>query len=208
MLAIIGSYRRDTYLHACLSSLTRHVSGIDSVIVVDDSGDSGHRMNLTARNIPWVAVAPDNAGYAAAMSVVFKVAADHGGEHVLFVEEDFQFISDLDVEAWASQLDSHPHLAQIVAMRQPWFANEVAAGGVLEALDGPRELVDGFIEHRLFFSGNPTVLPRRTFAKPWPSGRWSENQFAAQLKQDPQIRFAITPSILVEHVGERSGHGY
>lgn len=207
MLAIIGSYRRNRYLPDCLASLNL-VTGIDRIIIVDDSGDQHHRNQLTRSGHEWLPVADGNAGYNQAMQTVWHTARQHGGGHVLFVEEDFTFTQPVNVTQWADHLDANPHLSQIVAQRNPWFANEIAAGGMLQALTGDREQVDGFIEHRLFFSCNPTALPRRTFELDWPEGAWSENQFRDRLLTNPNMRFAITPDIIVEHTGERTGHSY
>lgn len=207
MLLIIGSYRGRKYIDGCVRSVTEHVTGCDRILVVDDSGDAEHRAWLN-NHFHWMPVAEANAGYGPAMTTVFNEAANSGGNHFAFVEEDFRFTKPVDLSQWADHLDSHPYLAQIVAQRNAWFGNEIAAGGMLEALDGHRETVDGLIEHRMFFSGNPTVLPRRTFERNWPTGQWSENQFRDRLLENPQTRFAITPDIRVEHVGERSGTGY
>lgn len=206
MLCIIGSYRTDQHLDACLKSLDL-VEGISSIVVVDDSGDKVWRNHVTnTYNVPVVRVAAQQAGYQAAMHTIWQTAQGH--DHVFLLEEDFTIEAPIDLLKWVGYLDSHDNVAQVVAQRQPWYANEIQAGSVLAATDDPGELVDGFIQHRSFFSCNPTVIPARTLAQKWPSGAWSESQFGQQLMQDPDVRFAMTADIVTYHHGTRQGHGY
>jgi len=210
VLCILAGYRRNLYLPEAIDSIRRHVHGITRTVLVDDSGDEAFRQRFTAAYpaIRLVAVDDVNAGYQAAMQTVWRTAQESADDHILLFEEDFRVTHPINIDVWADHLDTHEYLAQIVAQRQPWFGNEIAAGGVLEALTGPREAVDGLVEHRLFFSGNPTVIPRRTFEQPWPAGNWSENRFRDRLLTNPAVKFAMTPTIVVEHVGTRTGHGY
>jgi hypothetical protein len=215
---IVLSNRQHLYLPATLDSIVEHVTGYDRLTVVDDSGDADWRRVLatalaarTDLTVPAevVAVAEEPAGYHAAMQTVFAAA---GGSHVALWEEDFLAIAAIDLAELADILDARPHLAQLALMRQPWYANEIAAGGVLEAkahLGDEIELVDGVFEHRSFFTCNPTVLPRRTLVHEWPSSAWSESVFAQQLLRDASVRFGMMPGVRVEHIGAvKAGFDY
>lgn len=205
MQLVVLSNRRDRYLPDTLASIQRHVNGADRTTLVDDSGDEAWRTELEQLGADVVRVAPEPAGYARAMRRVFEIAE---GEHVALWEEDFVATDTVDLAAMARLLDERPYLAQVVALRGPWFTNERAAGGVLEARDEPFELVDGLIEHRAFWSTNPCVIPRRTLDLDYPNIASSEWCFGQQLLQDPHVRFGMVPGVRVDHVGERTGYGY
>lgn len=207
MHLIVLTNRTNRYLPLSLASIAEHVAGVTRLTIVDDSGDASFRAKLGKRH-EVVAVAAEPAGYVPAMTTVFQMAE---GENVAFWEEDFLAIGPVDLDAMARALDEREHLAQLALMREPWYANEILAGGVLEAkaAQGDEiELVDGVFEHRAFFTCNPTVLPRRTLDRPWPTGEWSESQFGQRLLKDPSVRFGMLPGVIVEHVGERTGFGY
>jgi hypothetical protein len=218
MQLIVLTNRNALYLPATLDTIVEHVTGIDRLTVVDDSGDADWRRMLatvlaarTDMAVPTevIAVAERAAGYPAAMQAVFAAAE---GEHVALWEEDFHATADIDLAELGAILDDRPHLAQVALLRQPWFANEIAAGGVLEAkahLGDEIELVDGVYEHRSFFTCNPTVLPRRTLDHEWPQRAWSESAFGQRLLRDASVRFGMMPGVRVEHVGaERTGFDY
>lgn len=208
MQLIILTNRRDLYLEETLDSIDEHVTGLDRLTIVDDSGDHAWRRGGIGHH-EVVPVDDRPAGYARAMQTVLDVAE---GDHVLFWEEDFRATAPVDVGELATILDNRPHLAQLALMRQPWYPNEVAAGGVLEAKahEGHEiELIDGVWEHRAFFTCNPTVLPRRTLDRPWPRKPWSESAFGSELLRDPATRFGMLPGVRVEHVGAtRTGFDY
>lgn len=206
MQLIILSNRKGVYLDGAVASIIKHVKGFDRLTIVDDSGDVHWRSSLEYLGEELIPVADGPAGYTTAMRKVFEVAE---GEHVAFWEEDFRAIDTVDLTAMADLLDERPYLAEVVALRGPWFANEREAGGVLEALPDERfELIDGLIEHRAFWSTNPCVIPRRTLEHEYPNVSWSEWHFGQELLRDPNVRFGMVPGVRVEHVGERDGYGY
>lgn len=223
-LIILGNGRGD-YLTQAVASIRKHLFGYGPVTIVDDSGDAAHRdwlrrtvaADLDASVVP---VAARPAGYPAAMRRVWALAGGH--DMVAFWEEDFLLAEDLDLADLAGVLAEHSYLTQIALLRGPWFGNEHAHGGLIEALEAQgqtfQEVADGaghtWIEHRACFTGNPSVIPRRTFAHPWPSGDWSESRFGRELfGADPRARGAYwgtrSDPPRVEHIGvERVGQGY
>lgn len=205
---IVLSNRRRKYLGQALMSIRWHVTGVDSILIVDDSGDPEHHAWLDGTGLQWAAVAPEATGYTTAMRRVFELAQ---GAHVALWEEDFIATAPIDLDRMAGMLDEGPYLAEVVCQRPPWFSYEVAAGGVVadnEARGHRFDLVDGLLEHRAFWSTNPCVIPRRTLEHDYPAGTWSESVFGYELLRDPGLRFGLLPDISVEHVGERSGYGY
>lgn len=213
--------RRDCITRT-LPSAMKHLTGLGNVVIVDDSGDPAYRAWLAERfpDAPVTAVAPRPAGYWQAMRTVWSVARASGADAVFFLEDDFVFPGDVDLTDLNHVLSKQPHLTQIALLRQPWFANEIAAGGLIEALEVQgqtfTERTDGahnWIEHRAVFTGNPSLIPARTFTRDWPEGAWSESRFGRMLFADPDAHSAYwgrrDDPPRVEHIGhQRVGRDY
>jgi hypothetical protein len=204
---IIGSYRGSRYLGRALKSIHEHVKGVDRITVVDDSG----RQEV----IDWIISRPDvdrvvdvgGYGYNEAMREVCKAAGD---EAFMFWEEDFTAIQDIDLDEMQRPLDARPYLAQIALLRQPWFPNEIQAGGLIEALQarGHRvEEVYGVLEQTATFTCNPALWRAGIASSGWPEGKWSEDMKRDELLADG-YRFGFLPGVRVHHDGVRVGHGY
>lgn len=204
-----------------IPSVGEHLLGVGDGLIVDDSGDDVYRGWLAEEfGAPVVPVGDGPCGYWRAMQTVWAVAAQMESDHWMLVEEDFIFKRDVDVRALADVLDAQA-LQQIVLLRQPWFANELQRGGVIEAREAEggtfEERTDGthyWIEHRDHWSMNPTILRVELCRRhPWPSGAWSESRFGRSLLSDPSAKFAYwgrrSDQPLVEHIGaKRVGRDY
>lgn len=210
MLAIIGTYRGTRYVPRLLESINCHVSGITRLAFVDDSGEPQ----------PWLSAHGDvsqtlGAGYNAAMQEVCRLARELApAKPFAFIEEDFTFSDDVDLEQLGAILMKRPHLAQIALLRGPHFPIEHAHGGLLEGLTarlGPEkvqlEFVDGIWEQRGTFTCNPSVWRPEVAQSGWPRGRWSEDRKRDELLA-AGYRFGFLPGVKVTHDGIRSGHGY
>jgi hypothetical protein len=213
-----------------ISSALGHLANVQGMVIVDDSGDPTYGQWLEDEFIggPWdgkVLHLPEPHGYWRAMQYVWGLArhwaATYDTSAFFFLEDDFTFNEDVDVEALASVLDTHPYLTQMALLRQPWWPNEIEHGGLIEALEagGGQEFVERtggthtWIEHRACFTGNPCVIPRRTFTRDWPEGDWSESRFGRELFKDPEARGAYwgsrSDAPRVEHIGhQRVGSNY
>jgi hypothetical protein len=220
-LIVLTNGRRDC-ISQTVPSITKHLTGYGDTVIVDDSGNREYRAWL-ATEFPdalLTAVGPEPAGYWRAMRTVWSIARGSGADAVWLAEDDFTLLDDLDVACLDRVLDEHPYLTQIALRRQPWFGNEIAYGGMLEALEAQglmfAETSDGkhhWIEHRACFTGNPCLIPQRTFAHDWPEGEWSESRFGRLLFADPLARGAYwgrrDDPPRVEHIGhERVGTDY
>ncbi len=208
MLAIIGTYRGLSYVPRLLDSLDAHTKGISEIVFVNDSPNEVVSDQLLALGRGKV-LNVGGQGYNTAMKAVCGVGALNK-DHAIFLEEDFYITGDVDFAAYAGHLDASPYLAQIVLQRQPWFENELRAGGMLKALKLRGQKFEGkntLLEHTAFFSGNPAVWRIETFESGWPDGEWSENAKRDQLISQG-YKFAITPEILCHHDGVRSGKDY
>lgn len=207
MLAIIGTYRKQTYVPALLESLEKNATGITELVFVDDSGDSKNASQLAKLG---EVIETGGQGYNAAMhAVVARGEAEN--DHAVFLEEDFVLTDIVDFHRLAAHIDTHPYLAQIVLQRAPWFDAEKEYDSIIEfhqkAKNQKFRDVDGIWEHVAFFSGNPAVWNRTTFESGWPIAQWSEDIKRLSLIRDRK-RFGLTKNIVVEHHGVRSGHGY
>lgn len=208
MLLIVGAYRGTHLVERAVRSLAALATGIDRIVIVDDSGDAATREQL-AQHVDVVPVAEHAAGYGTAMRTVCREAGD--GPFV-FWEEDFILTAPVDFEALAADLARRPHLAQIALLRGPHFPIEHRHGGLLEALNHriPGSVlgdVDGVIEQTGTFTCNPAVWAAGVAAQGWPTGKWSEDR-----KRDDLLaagyRFGFLPGVRVTHDGERSGTDY
>jgi hypothetical protein len=205
-----------------IPSIHKHLTGVGDMVIVDDSGDLNYRAWLAAEfpDALVTAVSSEPAGYWRAMRTVWAIARGSGADSVTFWEDDFLAREDVDVTCLDRVLDEKQHLTQIALLRQPWWGNEYKHGGLIPALEAQgqvfTEQTDGrhhWIEHRACFTGNPTVIPTRTFEHDWPEGAWSESRFGGRLFADPEARGAYWGSRRdpprVEHIGhERVGTNY
>jgi len=196
-----------TYLPALLESIEEHVTGITDYAFIDDSDDPLVAAELHKRG---QVIETHGAGYNAAMqAAVTRGALEQ--DHTVWLEEDFTFTGTVDFHRLAAHLDTHPYLSQIVLQRAPWFDAEKEFDSIIEFHQKKRRQifrdVDEFWEHTAFFSCNPGIWHRRTWETGWPEGDWSEDQKRLSLLKGRK-KFALTKNVLVEHHGERSGHGY
>lgn len=216
--------------HRCIEqsipSALEHLHGpIVHRLIYDDTGDNDHRRWLAARFGPLgflVLHHPDGRqGFGGAIRtcwrLVGRAAAFADSGFVFHLEDDFTFNRDVDLDAMIDVLDGHPDLVQLALRRQPVNDAERAAGGVVE--QWPDEYVDvsldglDWLQHRLFFTTNPSLYRRSLCERGWPEGEGSEAEFTRQVIGDPAARFAFwgerTDEPWVTHIGrERAGHGY
>ena len=226
-LIVLTNGRKDC-ISRTIPSAIEHLRGVLHMVIVDDSGNAEYGDWLAREFIggPFDGkiMHLGGHGYWQAMKCVWEYAPYlmefDGCDKIMFLEDDFTFESNVDLGDLEAVLDDQPHLTQIALLRQPWFGNEHAAGGLIEALEAQGqqfdERTDGehyWIEHRACFTGNPSLIPRRTFEKPWPEGAWSESRFGRDLFADPAARGAYwgrrSDPPRVTHIGtERVGAEY
>lgn len=218
MKVILGTYRGPFLVTRALASLQAHLTGWDSLTIIDDSGNS-EWVDFYERILvefpggksfrPKVVAFPQK-GYNVAMREVCRQARD---ERFMFWEEDFVLKVPVDLRELEVILDERPGLAQVALLRGPHFPIEHQFGGLLEGLQARRphaEIVheaDGLIVQKEIFTCNPAVWQEGIAARGWPLGKWSEDAFTREL-QSAGYAFAYLPGVRVTHDGERSGFGY
>ena len=215
--AIALTNGRREYCEQAIDSFEANVSG--NVIrrrIFDDSGRPAHRAWLRARFPAWRVIGyRGNVGYTRAMAAIWRYIAARPGGYGFLLEEDFTFNGPVELSAMAAILDADPNLVQVSLLRQAWFAPEVAVGGIIQrdpAAYTPRRL-NGYawLEHRKFWTGNPSLFRRSLCETPWPNAHGSERVYGERLFADPALHGAILGhgEQLVTHIGaQRTGRGY
>jgi hypothetical protein len=129
--------------------------------MVNDSGDMVYAAELASRFPDWQHVDHANRrGFCGAVRSGWEAVASDA-THLFHLEEDFLFNERVDLHAMAAILDANHHLAQLALKRQPVNHDEREAGDIMAA--HPPETWtqrDGFVEHDLNFTTNPSLIPR------------------------------------------------
>lgn len=210
---------RGDILDRTLTSFDAMVEGpITRRVIHDDSADPGYRERLAGTYPDYELIGGERAGFGGAIRRAWQHVARYPERFVFHLEDDFTFNRPVDLASMASVLDTHPHLVQLALRRQPWNDLERAAGGVVEQHpDAYTEVNDengrAWLEHRLFFTTNPSLYRTSLCRQPWPRGPESEGRFTHQLLASPKVRFgywgARDSGEWVAHIGDhRNGTGY
>lgn len=227
-------------------------SAISQVVLVNDSpaqADIDRLDKVYGDELGYVLLHPPNGertGFAGAIERGWRYLRrlDGSVRFVFHLEDDFKFNRTVDLRAMATVLTRNRHIVQMALRRQPWNDAERAAGGVVE--QWPDEYIDKatesehdgpvlhWLEHRLFFTTNPSMYRVSLCELGWPRGDKSEQQFTHEVLsrgyldqhgRDPgtlrgslerkQVVFAYwgarNSGEWVEHIGRRrtrAGQGY
>lgn len=184
---------RKEYIEQCLPDWIEWLdNSIQNKFIIDDSGDLEYRYWLceTFPSFKIIAVGNQRAGYSAAMSRVFNTAKLSKNKYCLHLEDDFLLKRKFDIGGATSVLNSNKFLSQMSFIREPWYHNEIESGGLIEAIerDNPDAVFEqkntngiNWIEHKSYWTCNPSIFPRWLTSYKWPTGDWSESRFGRQL---------------------------
>jgi hypothetical protein len=136
-------------------------------------------------------------------------------EYVFWLENDFVFRrrqsgKRIGLARLAAVLDTNGRLAQMAFVRQAANEKEKAAGGLVESLGDAVTRHDGWLEQNVYWTTNPSLIPRRTFLGwKWPTVSECEGKFGMALR-DAGWSFGMWGDgrPWVEHIGVRTGKGY
>lgn len=223
VLAVFTDGRRECIV-STLASFDLMVMGDVSMCVIhDDSADAGYRSWLTSTygdRYRIIGEPTRRRGFAGAIAHTWRWITDNAPSDAQFVwhqEDDFTYLRIVDLADLGHVLAMHPHLAQMALRRQPWNAEELRAGGVVETnpsayvdcTDGERE----WLAHRLFWTTNPALYRIDRCRSGWPEVKQSEGRYSLALFSDPDVWCAYwgarASGEWVRHIGEqRAGIGY
>ena len=217
-LLVITDGRGDC-LGRTLASARTHLHGpITRRVMIDDSADTAYGVHLDqVHGHSFEIIHHDRRrGFGGAIASGWSTLAVE--PWVFHLEDDFTFNRHVDLNAMARVLAAHPNLVQLALRRQPVNDAEAAAGGVVEMWpDEYTEATDGaghhWLEHRLFFTTNPSLYRRSLTTAGWPTGEGSEQAFTDRVLANDQLRCAFwgrrTDRPWVHHHGDhRVGTGY
>lgn len=219
---------RGEYLTRTLASFDEMVSSgsITRRIIHDDSGDPDYAawLTVTFPNFRLVTTLA-RSGFGGAIRSAWRHMTSADETYIFGLEDDFEFLRPVDLDALATVLGQQPHIVQLALRRQPWNAAEHAAGGVVEQNPAAfAEHTDAagrvWLEHRQFWTTNPALFRRTLCKSGWPDVDRSEGRFSHQLLRDgsPEVsaetlRFGywghLSDGPWVTHIGQkRVGTGY
>jgi hypothetical protein len=152
-------------------------------------------------------------GYTESMRAMWKYIARYVRAQFVFqVEDDFEYLRDVDVAAMVRTFSHLPELVQMALLREPISEREHAPDTILGHPLSDFSRHDTHLEHRRFFTVNPMLM--RTVlasAHPWPSGPHSEAVYGRVLFRDPKARAALWGDgrPWITHIGDvRAGGPY
>lgn len=218
ILLVMTDGRLDCIEQTIESARTNLDGEVTYKVIHDDTADDQHRDRLREMFPDFEVIGQQRRmGFGGAIQSAWGNIKARPERFVFHLEDDFTFNEPIDTPAMAHVLDRNPDIVQMALRRQPWNPSELAAGGVIEcAPEAYIECSDGlsdWLEHRLFFTTNPSVYRRTLTDKGWPAGDHSEGVFTRQLLDGPGVRFGYwgrrTDAPKVHHIGEhRTGTGY
>ena len=221
IVLLVMSDGRGEYMRQAMDSAAEMLSGpITRTVIHDDSGDDTYRrwLRRTYREATVIGTG-SRVGFSASMTRAWRhLRANVSEPYVFHVEGDFNFDRLVDLTGMRQVMELRPHLKQMALRRQAWNAAERAAGGVVEQNPAAyRPDSDGlgrcWLEHREFWTCNPSMYRRELTRLGWPAGADSERRFGRLVFRDPHARVAYWGTLgdrpWVTHIGEdRAGWGY
>lgn len=220
VLLVITDGRRECIAQAIPSALANLEGPVTRRVIYDDSGNHDHQDWLRQEfpTFELVTHPLGRQGFGGAIRTAWSHIALGPERFVFHAEDDFTYNGPVDLDAMSRVLDANPDLVQLALRRQPWNEHERLAGGIVEQHpDAYAQASSGaatWLEHRLFFTTNPSLYRRSLCLTEWPEGADSEGHFTHRILQaDPAARFgfwgAFDSGEAVCHIGtERAGTGY
>ncbi len=225
---VITTDGRGELLDECISTWDQASGTFCAKVILDDSGDPAYRASLTEKyGTEWevLRVGEERMGYVAAMKAMRSIGIRSNAKYIFHLEDDFKLNRPIDLDAITSLLSADTRIAQMALLRQPWYANEVEHGGVINALMNQgcefqemiridkEDRVVRWIEHRAVWTANPNVFSVEVARIDYPDTPYSESAFMRQLKTSPALVCAywgtLSDEPYVTHIGDyRNGHSY
>jgi hypothetical protein len=196
---------RSAYLRASVASLAERVHGniVQRVIYSDWGNDHRAEIEAIGAEHGFYVAGSGHHGYTESARRLWRYISQRAlGDMVFLTEDDFTFDRDVDLDQLAEPLRADSRLRQMSLLRQPVFDRE-SSGLLGWPLDSFAQ-VDGHLEHRNFWTMNPSLFRRSLTETPWPTRESSERAFGDAVLRDPKARVGIwgTGERWVTHIGE------
>jgi hypothetical protein len=218
ILLVMTDGRLDCIEQTIESARDNMLGEVTYKVIHDDTGDETHRDRLRTMFPDFEVIGrPTRQGFGGAIQSAWSTLRARPERFIFHLEDDFTFNEPLPLYLMQSVLDRNPHLIQMALRRQPWNDEERAAGGIVEQHpDHYTDCTDGdsyWLEHRRFFTTNPSIYRTKLVEKGWPNGKRSEGKFSLKLLENPTVKFGYwgrrEDPPKVEHIGDaRNGVGY
>lgn len=189
---------RDDYHKKAVESIEEMIPAPDCIVEVDD------RDHLL--------------GFSGAVQLAWDNALLSGCDYIMHCELDFTYNEPVELDAMTSVLEQHPEIVQMSLKRQPVNDVERAAGDILalnwEDYTEVAERGEVWVQHRCFWTTNPSLYRTDLCRRGWPQEERSEGKFTGYYFRDHPdhvsgIWGAKSDPPRVTHIGdERTGKGY
>lgn len=228
-LVLVFDDGRLDYLDRSLASFRENVHGDRFRFLIHQDEPTAVRATRDRYPDCEVIGGAKRSGFAGAIGRAWQAAATprfNDCDWVFHLEGDFTFNRQVNLQQLQLVLETRPHLVHMALRRQPWNPAEVEAGGVVELNPTAYEQHTNafgwsWLEHRLFFTTNPSLYRRDLVRSHWPTSPQSEGLFTIQLLEfgppwggpAGPLRFGYwghrDDPPWVEHIGAvRAGKGY
>jgi len=218
LLLVMTDGRRECIKRTIPAALAM-VEGIDHRVIYTDAGDESYTHWLHT-NFPTFDVleSQKRLGFGGAIERAWQIILDnYDFDYVFHLEDDFIIEKPVDLKDFMAVLEERPYLQQMALLRQAWNEEEKKAGGIVQ--QNPDQFVPNqcrgysWVEHRRFFTTNPSLYRRELVKRGWPNVKNSEGNFTLELTKDPTVQFGMWGPKFTEpwvnHIGnERIGSGY
>lgn len=216
---VVLTHGESIMLDDTLRSFHEHVTVKPSEYVcIRDGGGRLPPINPDGQTWRGAVLQPQQ-GFCVATRAAWRAATLPGPEYVFWLEHDFHFTREVEVDAMAAALDENPNAAQMALVRNAENGREQRAGGLVASWPDGGELWHVFHEggefpyllHGHYFTTNPSLMRTRFMvANPWPEdGEECEGKFGLYLREQGYVFGAWGDGTeWVEHTGKRDGFGY
>lgn len=189
---------RKGYLRRSLASLNEQVRGpiVQRVLYSDWGAVFRDELAVIADEQGFYIAGDGHHGYTGSMRRMWGYLGRRAmGAYVFAAEDDFLYQRQVDLAPMIGVLQERPHLAQLALLREAYYPREFEKGGILgwPPASFTKQHLNGttWLEHRLFFTANPSLFRRTLTGQQWPNGPSSERLFGDALLKDPAARFAF-----------------
>ncbi len=188
-------------------------------IMIDDSQNPDYARSLSSQFPDFQVLSnASKMGFCGAIQLGWaQIPKDDPESWVFHLEDDFTFNRSVNLLAMLEVIQRNPHLKQIALLRQAWSEEEHKAGGLIQvwpdSYEDKRWNDHEWLEHRLFWTTNPSLYRGNLTRIGWPDGPGCERTWTDMMLTNPTARFAFwgnrNDGPLVTHIGtHRVGTGY